>query len=91
MPNLPGRGGPSSLPGASGSGCRRSGDERGRAGGAGVSVEAIAARIAADPAQVAALLHEEAALGRVRRTDAGRWTLVADAFPAVTVEALRRL
>jgi hypothetical protein len=56
-----------------------------------VSVEAIAARIAADPAQVAALLHEEAALGRVRRTDAGRWTLVADAFPAVTVEALRRL
>jgi hypothetical protein len=51
-----------------------------------VSVQEIASRIAAEPAQVAALLAEEAALGRVRRTDAGRWALVAG-----TVEARRSL
>jgi hypothetical protein len=56
-----------------------------------VSVEAIAQVIAAEPVEVAALLDEEAALGRVRRTDAGGWVIVASAFPAGTVEALRTL
>jgi hypothetical protein len=56
-----------------------------------VSIAAIAERIDAPAADVAYLLDEEAALGRVRRTDAGRWSLVADAFPAETVEALRQL
>jgi hypothetical protein len=49
-----------------------------------------ASRTAAEPAHVAALLDDELARGRVRQ-DGDRWTLVADAFPAGTVEALRRL
>jgi hypothetical protein len=56
-----------------------------------VSVEAIAARIAAEPADVAALLDQEEALGRLKRSEGGRWTLVAGAFPPETVEALRTL
>jgi hypothetical protein len=56
-----------------------------------VSVEAIASRIDAEPDDVARLLIEEAALGRVRRTEAGTWTLVPGAFAPETVEALRRL
>jgi hypothetical protein len=55
-----------------------------------VTVEAIASRIDAEPDDVVRLLDDELALGRVRR-DAGRWSIVADAFPAGTVEALRRL
>jgi hypothetical protein len=56
-----------------------------------VTVEAIASRIDAEPDDVVRLLADELALGRVRRTDGGRWTLVADAFSAETVEALRQL
>jgi hypothetical protein len=55
-----------------------------------VSVQAIASRIAAEPDDVAALLDEELARGRVKH-DGDRWTLVADAFPAAVVEALRQL
>jgi hypothetical protein len=55
-----------------------------------VSVEAIAERIDAPPADVAYLLADELARGRVRQ-DGERWSLVADAFPAATVEALRLL
>jgi hypothetical protein len=93
MPNLPGRGRPRPLPRPAGPspGRRRPGVQRGRGGGAGVSVEAIACRIDAEPDDVVRLLDDELALGRVRRTDAGGWTLVADAFAAGTVEALRRL
>jgi hypothetical protein len=56
-----------------------------------VNAEKIASRIDAAPDDVARFLHEEQALGRVRRTDGGRWSLVADAFPPETLEALRTL
>jgi hypothetical protein len=56
-----------------------------------VTVEAVASRIDAEPDEVARLLADELALGRVRRTDAGGWTLVADAFTPEVVEALRTL
>jgi hypothetical protein len=92
MPPVSGRGRPRPLSGAPGSGpgrCRP-GDERSRAGRAGVSVKAIASRIAAEPVEVAAVLHDELVRGRVTR-DGDRWRLVADAFPAGTVEALCQL
>jgi hypothetical protein len=53
-----------------------------------VSVETITSRIDAAPDDVARLLADELGRGRVRRTDGGGWSLVADAFAPEVFEAL---
>jgi hypothetical protein len=56
-----------------------------------VSITEVAERIDAPAADVAYLLGEELARGRVRRTDAGHWQLVPGAFGDDVVAALRQL
>jgi hypothetical protein len=56
-----------------------------------VSVETITSRIDAAPDDVARLLADELGRGRVRRTDGGGWSLVADAFAPEVFEALSTL
>jgi hypothetical protein len=68
-----------------------SGGRRGVERRPGVSVQAIAGRIDASPDEIAALLDEELARGRVRPTDAGGWAINASAFAPDVVAALRSL
>jgi hypothetical protein len=55
-----------------------------------VTAEEVAARIAAEPAEVVAVLHDELSRGRVTR-DGDRWSLVPGAFAPDVVAALRQL
>lgn len=56
-----------------------------------MSVEALASSIAARPEQVAALLEDELARGRVSRTERGGYSLVVEAFDPDVLEALTAL